>query len=175
MRLEKQEVFRMKIRRGICLLIVASCVAIAGCGGRAYVYQPLPEKDLRARAETMVDGSVRVTAAVPGREETAAIFGVDLYEQGIQPVWLEIGNSGDSQVRYAPVSTDRYYYSPLEVAYKNRGGISDQGRLDMERRFDDLAMPRYVDPGESRAGFVFTQWRAPGTRFTLTPFIPKEG
>ena len=33
----------------------------------------------------------------------------------------------------------------------------------MERRFDELAMPRYVDPGESRAGFVFTH-AATGTK-----------
>jgi len=112
--------------------------------------------DFRERAETQSDGPIMVSAAVPGREETAAIFGVDLYDQGIQPVWLEFGNSGDAQVRYAPVSTDRYYFSPLEVAYKNRGGFSDEARTEMERRFDELAVPRYTDPGETRSGFVFT-------------------
>ena len=60
------------------------------------------------------------------------------------------------QIRYAPVGTDRFYFSPLEVAYKNRGGFSDEARAEMERRFDRLSMPRYIDAGETRAGFVFT-------------------
>jgi hypothetical protein len=129
---------------------------LAGCGGRSYVHDTMVVADFRERAETQSDGPITVAAAVPGREETEAIFGVDLYDQGIQPVWLEIGNSGAAQARYAPVSTDRYYFSPLEVAYKNRGGFSDEARTEMERHFDELAVPRYVDPGETRSGFVFT-------------------
>jgi hypothetical protein len=112
--------------------------------------------EIQDRAESQSDGAVRVSAAVPGREETAAIFGIALYDQGIQPVWLEIENSGTEQVRYALVSTDSEYFSPLEVAYKNRGGYSDEARIEMERYFYGLAMPRYIDPGETRSGFVFT-------------------
>ena len=137
--------------------VVLVCSAVlAGCGGRSYVHDTMVVADFRERAETQSDGPITVSAAVPGREETEAIFGVDLYDQGIQPVWLEIGNSGAAQARYAPVSTDRYYFSPLEVAYKNRGGFSDEARTEMERHFDELAVPRYVDPGETRSGFVFT-------------------
>jgi hypothetical protein len=54
------------------------------------------------------------------------------------------------------VGTDRFYFSPLEVAYKNRGGFSDEARAEMERRFDRLSMPRYIDEGETRSGFVLT-------------------
>lgn len=97
-----------------------------------------------------------MSAAVPGREETEAIFGIPLYDQGIQPVWLEVENTGSAQVRYAPVSTDRFYFSPLEVAYTNRGGYSDEARVEMEKLFHGLAMPRYIDAGETRSGFVFT-------------------
>ncbi|MCK5326442.1 MAG: LssY C-terminal domain-containing protein [Woeseiaceae bacterium] len=145
-----------KPRTTLVFAILACSAVLAGCGGRAYVHEGVDVADFRERAETQSDGPVRVSAAVPGREETEALFGVDLYDQGIQPVWLEIGNSGEMQVRYAPVSTDRYYFSPLEVAYKNRGGFSDEARADMERHFDELAMPRYIDPGETRSGFVFT-------------------
>jgi hypothetical protein len=54
------------------------------------------------------------------------------------------------------VSTDRDYFSPLEVAYKIRAGYSKEARIEMERYFNGLAMPRYIDPGETRSGFVFT-------------------
>jgi hypothetical protein len=128
----------------------------AGCGGRAYVYEPVASIAIQDRAESQLDETVRVSAAVPGREETEAVFGVALYDQGIQPVWLEIENQGPEQVRYALVSTDSDYFSPLEVAYTNRNGFSDEAQVEIERRFLRLAMPRYIDPGETRSGFVFT-------------------
>lgn len=145
-----------KILHLVLLALIAGTTVLAGCGGRAYVYEAVDRAGFRERAESQSEAEVQVSAAVLGREETKAVFGIDLYSQGIQPVWLEINNAGDAQVRYAPVSTDRYYFSPLEVAYKNRGGFSAEGRSDMEKRFNDLAMPRYVDPGETRSGFVFT-------------------
>ena len=138
------------------IVLLAYGAMLAGCGGRAYVFDTDNDSGLRSHAESQSDGSVTVTASVPGREESDSIFGVSLYDQGIQPVWIEIENAGSSQIRYAPVSTDRYYFSPFEVAYKNRSGYSDEARLEMERRFDELGMPRYIDPGETRSGFIFT-------------------
>ena len=140
----------------VLLAILAGAIILTGCGGRGYVQAPVVADDLRARADTEVDGPMRVSATVPGREETEAIFGLDLYDQGIQPVWIEIENSGDALARYAPVSTDPFYFSPLEVAYKNRGGYSDEARELMARFFDASSLPRYIDPGETRSGFVFT-------------------
>ncbi len=160
----------MKLRLTLSLTLLGCGTLLAGCGGRAYVYEPVVSSNIPSRAEAQSDGTVRVSAAVPGREETTAIFGVALYDQGIQPVWLEIENNGPTQVRYAPVSTDRYYFSPFEVAYKNRGGFSDEGRLEMERHFDDLAMPRYIDPGESRSGFVFTHADSGAKGFNVDVF-----
>ena len=133
------------------------CCAVVACGGRAYVYQAVESIDFRSRAETQSDGPVTVNAAVLGKDETEAIFGVPLYDQGIQPVWLEIENRGSERVRYAPVSTDRDYFSPLEVAYKNRRKYSGEGRKEMEVRFDEVAMPRYISAGSTGSGFVFTQ------------------
>jgi hypothetical protein len=153
------------------LILITICAAfLAGCGGRAYVLDPADLSALYERAEARTDGPIRVSAAVPGRKETEAIFGIDLYDQGIQPVWLEIQNSGTEQVRYAMVSTDPVYFSPLEVAYKNRGGYSDEARAEMERHFNDLAMPRYVDPGETRSGFVFTHADAGAKGFNVDVF-----
>jgi len=131
-------------------------ILIVGCGGRAYIHQSVDDVDFRSHSETQSEGLVRVSASVLGREETANIFGLSLYDQGIQPVWIEVENKSAVQIRYAPVGTDRFYFSPLEVAYKNRGGFSDEARAEMERRFDRLAMPRYIDAGETRSGFVLT-------------------
>ena len=138
------------------LLFVVLALALAGCGGRAYVYEPVDTGRFLSATEQEAEGPVRVSTSIPGREETERIFGIDLYDQGIQPVWLQIENMGDSLARYAPVSTDPEYFAPLEVAYVNRRGYSKEARKEMDERFHNLAMPRYIAAGETRSGFVFT-------------------
>ena len=138
------------------ILLVVLALALAGCGGKAYVYEPVDTGSFLSTTEQQADGPVRVSTSVPGREETERIFGIDLYDQGIQPVWLQIENTGDSLARYAPVSTDPEYFAPLEVAYVNRRGYSKEARNEMDERFHNLAMPRYIASGEIRSGFVFT-------------------
>lgn len=153
------------------LLLAITCAAfLAGCGGRAYVRDATDLTEIRGRAETQTDGPIRVSAAVPSREETTQIFGIDLYDQGIQPVWLEFENTGTTLARYAMVSTDHAYFSPFEVAYKNRSGYSDEARVEMERHFNELSMPRYLDPDETRSGFVFTHADAGAKGFNVDLF-----
>lgn len=130
---------------------------------------------------------MRVTAAVPDAGETEALFGLPLYDQGVQPVWLEIDNKGSELVRLSVWSVDPDYYSPLEVAWMNRGGYSKEGRAAMDRWFYDHAVDRRIPPGESRSGFVFTHFK-PGTKgfnvdlisadlrsFSFTFFVPIPG
>jgi hypothetical protein len=162
---------RMSALRWPAILLLGS---LAACGGRPYVYQPLETLDLVARAESQADGKVRVSASVPGAAETEAIFGVPLYKKGIQPVWLQVENGSGSRLRYAPVGTDRFYFSPLEVAWKHRGGFSKSGKRQMEEHFHELAMDRYIPAGETRSGFVFTHAR-PGVKdFNVDLFSPEE-
>ena len=112
--------------------------------------------------ERAVQG-VRVAAAVPDATETLALTGLDLYQQGIQPVWLEVTNLGERPVRTAVRSIDADYFSPMEVAWKYRKRFNKQGRADMERWFFENQLPRRVPAGESRSGFVFTHL-AQGTK-----------
>jgi hypothetical protein len=127
----------MNVFRHLTLSILLGCtLALCGCIGSAYVFEQTDVSEIRDRAESRVDTNIRVSAAVLGRQESQGLFGVDLYAQGIQPVWLEIENTGSTPARYAPVSTDSYYFSPLEVAYKNRSGLSDEGRSELERRLE---------------------------------------
>jgi hypothetical protein len=100
---------------------------------------------------------------VPSADETEALIGLDLYADGIQPVWLVATNLGEQPARVALVSVDPEYFSPLEVAWKYRGKFSDEGRADMERWFYEHQMPRRIPPGETRSGFVMTHL-ASGTK-----------
>ena len=152
------------LRLNLVLVVLVLVASLAGCGGTAYLYEPVDSGTFLARAERESEGPINIATAVPGREETERIFGIDLYDQGIQPVWLQVENAGDTLARYALVSTDPEYFSPLEVSYMNRRGYSKDARAAMDERFHNLAMPRYIDPGETQSGFVFTHadWGAKG-------------
>jgi len=156
------------IRRSLLLRFVRYLLFVAlalsgGCGGKLYQVQPFDASAIRDRAAVQSENDLLVRAAIPDARESQIIFGVPLYEQGVQAVWLEIENGTNSQLRYAPVGTDLEYFSPLEIAYKNRSGLSDEGRLAIDKRFYELAMPRYIAPGETASGFILTHLH-PGTK-----------
>jgi hypothetical protein len=165
----------MRRTQPAALFLAFTCaVALTACGGRAFVHESVDLDGLYERAETQTAGPIRVSATVPGRVETTQIFGIDLYEQGIQPIWLEIENSGTDQARYAMVSTDHLYFPPFEVAYKNRGGFSKEARLEMERYFNEVSMSRYLDSGEIRSGFVFSNADSGAKGFNVDVFTPED-
>ena len=130
---------------------------------------------------------MRVSAAVPDAGETAELFGLSLYEKGVQPVWIEVENKSEDFLRLSIWSVDSDYYSPLEVAWMNRKGYSSEGKAAMERALYDAAIDRRIPPGEKRSGFVFTHLK-PGTKgfnvdlisgelrsYTFTFFVPIPG
>ena len=125
---------------------------------------------------------------MPDAAETEALTGLPLYDQGIQPVWLEVTNSGPDRVRLSVWSIDSNYYSPLEVAWKNRDGLNEEGQAAMYRWFHEHSIERRIPPGESRSGIVYTNL-APGTKgfnvdvlsardieaYSFTFFVPMPG
>ena len=157
--------------RGLTLLLAAAlALLLAGCGSQPYTGTDVASSSFLQRALTQENGPIRVTAAVPDDAETAVMTGLDLYEQGIQPVWLEVENRGPVPARIALWSIDRDYFAPIEVAYMNRKAFSPDGYAAMERWFYDNGLQRTVPPGESRSGLVFTHLQ-PGTKgFNLDVF-----
>ncbi len=132
----------------ICLLTFGGCA----------VFNPRPiyEVPFKERARTQVKNNVRVTAAVLSAEESKAVFGVPLYKKGIQPVWLEIENNDERRLWFPPVSVDRDYFAPLEVAYMHRFKFNKKANQQMEQLFHGHAIRGHIDPGNIRSGFVFT-------------------
>lgn len=114
------------------------------------------EVPFRDRAQTQHKDSVRVTAAVLNGEESEALFDLPLYDQGIQPIWLEIENNTEEYVWFAPVGIDPDYFAPIEVAYMNRGMFSGDVNKKMEKYFHDHAITKFIPPGSVKSGFVFT-------------------
>lgn len=137
----------------------------------SYRYQTLDSFEIVQRAQTQELGAFRVQAAVPSDEEAEALFGIPLTRRGIQAVWLKVTNNSDLRARFAPYSVDNNYFPPHEVAYMYRKQFSKQGWLDMEKRFYEMSMPRYLGAGETVSGFVFTNAQAGTKSFNVDLFL----
>lgn len=138
-------------------------LGLGACSALPYRHGALEDSTLVERAQQQQKGALLVRAAVPSFEEAERLFGIPLRSRGIQPVWLEIVNTGEDRARFAPYSVDPDYFPPHEVAYMYRKRFSQQGWQDMERRLHELSMPRQIAAGATVSGFVFTH-QHPGTK-----------
>ena len=138
------------------IILVASSLLLHACASAPPV-TPDNAGDYLARARTQVDNGISVTAGVPDRKETKAIFGSDLYKNGVQPVWLEITNSTDQKVTVLPAGLDPGYFSPTEAANLDLkllpGGKSTPS---MDIAFVGQSLDTGVRPGETKKGFIFS-------------------
>lgn len=152
--LAKSQIARSSLDALIVPLLLAAL--LSACAGKPFLASDPAGANFIDRAISQEKGAIRVMAAVPDDAETVALTGLPLYEQGIQPVWLEVTNSGTDRLRLALSSIDPDYYSPLEVAWMNRAGLTREARAAAERWFHENGMVRWIPPGESRAGLIFT-------------------
>lgn len=157
---------------GSRLVMLVLLLILSACSTAPYKPSPMNVDILRERAEVQVFEPFTVKAAVPGAAESKALFGVPLYDHNVQPVWLEITNQGDKRIRFALSSVDPDYFSPLEVSFTLRKGFSKEARAAMDKRFHESGITRFVEPGETISGFVFTHLD-PGTKsFNVDLFGP---
>lgn len=161
---------RVKFAVGLILI----SLTLAACATRPYSGVDVGTASFLERGITQQQQDLVITAAVPDAEETEQLTGLDLYEQGIQPVWIKVENRGDERARAVLWSIDKEYFSPIEVAYMNRKKFSAEGYEDMQRWFYENGLPRFIPPGKTRSGLVFTHLR-PGTKgFNLTVIQDRE-
>ena len=145
------------------VLVCCFLMLVSACATQSYQYHNTSSTSVQERAETKTRDGMSVSASVPGEDEAEAIFGIPIYKRGVQPVWIKVVNNTPDRIRFTPTGIDRNYFSPLEVSYIHRKGFSKEARSQMDRRFHDSAMPRYIPAGETRSGYVFTHV-APGTK-----------
>jgi hypothetical protein len=81
-------------------------------------YSPHPEeRSFLNRAQTLRQGEVETTVAVPSDRESERIFGVRLSRRELQAVWLEVVNGSAERLWLDRVQVDPDYYTPLEAAH----------------------------------------------------------
>ncbi|MDH5277282.1 MAG: hypothetical protein OEW88_12735, partial [Gammaproteobacteria bacterium] len=129
--------------------LFAALLAVAGC---ASAPRQTESMDYRARAETQVEGPVRVSAVALSPAESAASFGVPLAKENIQPVWLEIENGEDTDLFLSLLSVDPEYLAPSEVAwsFKGTGGRKFEDWIDT---FVDRHLPLVAPPHSTVSGY----------------------
>jgi hypothetical protein len=132
-----------------CLIIFV----VAGCASFNPV--PLDSVPFLERSQTQQGENVVVTAAVLSAQESAQVFGVKLYKEGIQPVWLEIENNDAEPLLFLPVGLDPEYFASLEAAFQHHFR-SNKLNAELDRHFWEHRQGLYIPAGGKRSGFVFT-------------------
>ena len=139
------------------VLIVCLVMLTGGCATTIFVRPAIVDPGaLRERAETAVEDDIRVFAAIPRREESTAIFGIDLSEKKIQPMWLEIENNSDRLVYFLRTGLDPEYFSPREVAFAFSESMSEGDKKRLVRHIESLDFRDPIGPHSSVSGFIFT-------------------
>ena len=125
---------------------------VAGCAVSPKQTESL---DYRARAETRVDGDIRVSAVVLSPQETERTFPTPLAKKRIQPVWVEIDNQEEKAFTLMLLSLDPEYFSPSEVAWRFRGQ-SEMSFDDLMDLFLEKHLPVIIAPRSNVSGYVYT-------------------
>jgi hypothetical protein len=111
---------------------------------------------LRARAEMETMGGVRLSAAVLSSAESQQMFGADVNQSGVQPVWIELENNTDQALWLMRAGTDPDLFSPLEVAWTFHKAFAADTNASIDEHFDALSFQNPILPGETKSGILYT-------------------
>jgi len=121
-------------------------------------FNPYPPEEIPflERAQSQTRNGLTVTVAVPSRDEAKKLFGLDLEKKRIQPVYLEIRNESELPFALIMSGVDPNYFSAREAAYKSHFTWRPGTNAKMDDHFDELGFDAMTAPGETTAGFVFS-------------------
>ncbi|MFW2406083.1 MAG: LssY C-terminal domain-containing protein, partial [Gammaproteobacteria bacterium] len=117
--------------------------------------------------------NLRLTTAVPSAEEAQEIFGVKLYRNNVQPVWVQVENLGDVEMMLLPVGLDRAYYTPLETASRHYPW-EKLLNPDADADFRDRKMAITIPAGAIQSGYIFSRVDE-GTKSFNVDVVPRGG
>jgi len=135
----------------VIIFIVIETIYISS----AYKPQSIFEVPFRERAQSNFDDDVRVTAAVLSAEESRRIFGVNLAQKGIQPVWIRVENHDTRPYWLMYSGLDPNYFSPIEAAQVHHSLFTRSLNTKIEEHFRVLGFRNPIASGASVSGFVY--------------------
>jgi hypothetical protein len=135
-------------------LAILVAAVFGGCGS----FRPVPLKEVpfKEHVESEKRGGVQVSVAVLSREEARQAFGVDLYDEQIQPLWVRIENDTESPFWFMLHGLDPNYYSAREAAYKSHFFIRPATNRRIDDHFERLGIIPAVPPKGETSGFAFS-------------------
>ncbi|MGB5456517.1 MAG: hypothetical protein WBO18_11185 [Gammaproteobacteria bacterium] len=153
----------VRLPRFMSLNLQALCLAILSLPGLVLTgcatwQQPdaFDVSVLRARAESEEVKGVRLSAAVLGSSDSQQMFGANINDTGVQPVWIEIENRTNQALWLLRSGTDPDLFSPLEVAWSFHRSFASETNARLDAHFDDLSFQNPVLPGETKSGILYT-------------------
>jgi hypothetical protein len=103
------------------------------------------------------DDGIRVSVTAPSVGESRSIFGVDLEQHDVQPLWLEIENHSERGFYFLPTGLDPEYFAPGEVAFLYHRAFRDQGNAALDEHLEALSFDSRspIFPSQTVSGFVY--------------------
>ncbi len=139
--------------------LIAFLILGIGMSGCTTTYRPMgmDQVGFLNRMELHRQGDIEVSAVALGPNEARQLFGVDMMEKGIQPVWLRIRNNARYAYWLFPVSLDPEYFSPHEASWINHLSFADQANREMDKYFRENEVFKHILPGHAVSGFIYTR------------------
>ena len=154
-------------------MVVCFVMIIGACAAHFERPGPFDDTDLRHRAQTIAKAGIRISATVPRLKESRAIFGVNLEEKNIEPLWLEIENNTDRQILFLETGLDPEYFSPSEVSFGFHRVFSKSTNKQIDNHIGSLGFSNIINPHSTSSGFVFTN-SDEGSKFVTVDLIGRE-
>jgi hypothetical protein len=142
-------------RKSFLLLLGTMHLILAGCA-TWQAPEFVDDTGLRERAMSETVDDVRLSAAVLKAVESQQLLGADVNAKGIQPVWIEVENSGPDMLWLLRAGTDPDYFSPLEAAWPFHALLGGKRNDAIDEHFDALDFPNPIPPRSTRSGIIFT-------------------
>ena len=114
------------------------------------------DSSLRARAVTAEARGVKLRAAVLSSDDSLQMFGVNVNDTGVQPVWIEVENTTSQVLWFLMSGTDPDLFSPSEVAWSFHTFFAGKTNSILDDHFDALSFQNPIAPGTTQAGVIFT-------------------
>lgn len=150
--------------------LLAALVVCGGCSS----FTPSSDGVFQGRAFSNTNGNLAIKASVPDASETKRFFGVDLYKQGIQPIWLQVENNSNDEVYLFSRGVDPEYYSPLEASGQFHRIFQAQRNRALDAHFFTNTIQAEIPAGSTNSGFVFTHLDL-GAKVVTVPFLTTNG
>jgi len=141
----------------IAVVKLAALLMMLGLTGCA-TFKPgsLEQIPIRERAQVLEENGLRVSVAVLSRAEAKELFGANLHDRGVQPVWIEVDNQTDMPFWLMFHGLDPNYFSAHEVAYMNHQSFSGKSNKEMDAYFASMQIAQNIRPGATNSGFAFS-------------------